>query len=325
MACKIIYGISLLLLSFINISLGEGEIGIYWGQNGNEGSLGDTCASNNYKIVNIAFLTTFGNGRIPVLDLAGHCDPANDQCTGLSADISACKGLGIKVMLSIGGGSSGSYSLSSADDAKKVAQYLWDNYLGGQSKSRPLGDERLDGIDFVMSSGSGQFYDELAKTLSAFGKGGQKVYLSAAPQCPFPDQTLQAAINTGLFDYVWVQFYNNPPCHYSGDATNLLNSWNNDWSNIPVGKLFLGLPASEEAAASGFVPADVLTSQILPAISGSPKYGGVMLWSKFYDNGYSSSICGLTKSVIYICCSTTNDTCTSFCENTVLGSFCTYL
>nr|GMD64937.1 acidic endochitinase-like [Ipomoea batatas] len=325
MACKIIYGISLLLLSFINTSLGEGEIGIYWGQNGNEGSLGDTCASNNYKIVNIAFLTTFGNGRTPVLNLAGHCDPANDQCTGLSADISACKGLGIKVMLSIGGGSSGSYSLSSADDAKKVAQYLWDNYLGGQSKSRPLGDERLDGIDFVMSSGSGQFYDELAKTLSAFGKEGQKVYLSAAPQCPFPDQTLQAAINTGLFDYVWVQFYNNPPCHYSGDATNLLNSWNNDWSNISVGKLFLGLPASEEAAASGFVPADVLTSQILPAISGSPKYGGVMLWSKFYDNGYSSSICGLTKSVIYICCSTTNDTCTSFCENTVLGSFCTYL
>lgn len=29
---------------------------------------------------------------------------------------------------------------------------------------------------------------------------------------------------------------------------------------------------------------DVLVSHVLPAISGSPKYGDVMLWSKFYDN-----------------------------------------
>ncbi|XP_019190832.1 PREDICTED: acidic endochitinase-like [Ipomoea nil] len=275
----------LLLLSFINICVG-GEIAVYWGQNGDEGSLGDTCATNNYNIVNIGFLTVFGNGQTPVLNLAGHCDAASNQCSGLSDEIRACKSQGIKVLLSLGG-AAGSYTLTSADDAKNVAQYLWDNFLGGQSPSRPLGDESLDGIDFDIEAGGGEFYDELAKALSEFG---QKVYLSAAPQCPFPDQRLQGAINTGLFDYVWVQFYNNPPCQYSGDATNLLNSWNNDWSTIPTGKLFLGLPASPEAAGSGFIPADVLTSQILPAITATLKYGGVMLWSKFYDNGYSASI-----------------------------------
>ncbi|XP_019190797.1 PREDICTED: acidic endochitinase-like [Ipomoea nil] len=285
MACKIVIAFSLLLLSSINISLG-GEIAIYWGQNGGEGTLADTCATNNYNIVNIAFLTTFGSGRTPVLNLAGHCDPGSNQCTGLSDEIRACKSQGIKVLLSIGGGA-GSYSLSSADDARNVAQYLWGNYLGGQSGSRPLGDAVLDGIDFDIESGGGQFYDELAKALKAFGTN---VLLTAAPQCPFPDQSLQTAINTGLFDYVWVQFYNNPPCQYNGDATNLLNSWNNDWSTIPTGKLFLGLPASPEAAGSGFILADVLTSQILPAIKATPKYGGVMLWSKFYDNGYSSKI-----------------------------------
>ncbi|XP_019190824.1 PREDICTED: acidic endochitinase-like [Ipomoea nil] len=285
MAFKIIFAFSLLLLSLAN----GADIAIYWGQNGNEGTLRDTCASNNYNIVNIAFLTTFGNGRTPVLNLAGHCNPAANTCTGLSDEIKACKSQGIKVLLSLGGGA-GSYSLSSADDAKNVAQYLWDNYLGGQSGSRPLGDAVLDGIDFDIESGGGQFYDELAKALKAFGTN---VLLTAAPQCPFPDQSLQTAINTGLFDYVWVQFYNNPSaaCQYSaGDTTDILNSWNNNWSKIPAQKVLMGLPASQNAANNGFIPADVLTSQILPAIKGSPKYGGVMLWSKFFDNGYSSSI-----------------------------------
>ena len=58
--------------------------------------------------------------------------------------------------------------------------------------------------------------------------------------------------------------------------------------------IFLGLPAARAAAGSGFVPAEVLTSRILPVIKQSPKYGGVMLWSRFFDvqNGYSTSIIG---------------------------------
>ncbi|XP_019190812.1 PREDICTED: acidic endochitinase-like [Ipomoea nil] len=289
MASKIVVAFSLLLLSLINISLG-GEIAIYWGQDGGEGTLAETCATNNYNIVNIAFLT-FDSHRNPVLNLAGHCGPGSNPCTVLSDQIRACKSQGIKLMLSIGGAGVGNYSLSSPEDAKNVAQYLWDNYLGGQSPSRPLGDAVLDGIDFDIESGGGQFYDDLARALKAFGTN---VLLTAAPQCPFPDQNLQAAINTGLFDYVWVQFYNNPnaACQYSdGNTADILNSWNNNWSNIPAQKVLMGLPASHDAAyLGGFIPADVLTFQVLPAIKGSTKYGGVMLWFKFYDNGYSSSI-----------------------------------
>ncbi|KAI5657771.1 hypothetical protein M9H77_26564 [Catharanthus roseus] len=48
------------------------------GQNGNEGSLADTCATGNYQF------------------------------------------------------------LTAADDARQVANYLWNNFLGGQSDSRPL-------------------------------------------------------------------------------------------------------------------------------------------------------------------------------------------
>ncbi|XP_039168696.1 acidic endochitinase-like [Eucalyptus grandis] len=268
-----------------------GEITVYWGQNGGEGSLANTCASENYNIVNLAFLYVFGNGQTPELNLAGHCDPSSGNCTGLSSDINSCQARGVKVMLSIGG-SSGRYNLSSAEDANQVATYLWNNFLGGQSSSRSLGDAVLDGIDFDIEGGTNQHWDDLARYLSEYSSSEKKVYLAAAPQCPYPDAWLGGALQTGLFDYVWVQFYNNAPCEYnSGNIANLQDAWN-QWTSSTAGKIFLGLPASTAAANSGFIPVSNLTSKVLLAINGSANYGGVMLWSKYYDDqtGYSSSI-----------------------------------
>ncbi|XP_027109748.1 acidic endochitinase-like [Coffea arabica] len=293
MASKSETSVAFSLLVLLSVALGSnaGGIAIYWGQNGNEGTLSETCATGNYKFVNLAFLCVFGNGQTPQLNLAGHCDPSVNGCTGLGSEIKSCQAKGIKVMLSIGGGA-GSYYLASAEDARQVATYLWNNYLGGHSSSRPLGDAVLDGIDFDIEGGTNQYWDVLAKYLSAYSQRGKKVYLTAAPQCPYPDAWVGGALQTGLFDYVWVQFYNNPPCQYSGgNLRNLEDAWK-QWTSIPAGEVFLGLPAAPDAAGSGFIPAGDLTSQVLPAIKGSSKYGGVMLWSKFYDDqtGYSNSI-----------------------------------
>lgn len=268
-------------------------VAVYWGQNGNEGTLAETCATGKYKYVNIAFLNKFGNGQTPEINLAGHCNPASNGCTTVSSGITSCQSQGVKVLLSLGGGI-GNYSLASPADARAVADYLWHNFLGGKkSTSRPLGDAVLDGIDFDIELGSTQYWDVLARSLKAYSKPRRAVYLAGAPQCPFPDKFLGGALNTGLFDYVWVQFYNNPQCQYSsGNTDNLINSWNKWTTSIKAGLIFLGLPAAPEAAGSGFIPATVLNSEVLPVIKKSPKYGGVMLWSKFYDDqsGYSSSI-----------------------------------
>ncbi|GAB4826294.1 hypothetical protein Ancab_040357 [Ancistrocladus abbreviatus] len=289
---------SLLLLPFLFFSLSHAAtnsgIAIYWGQNGLEGTLKDTCATGKYKYVNIAFVYKFGGGQIPTIDLSGHCDPTSGGCTGLSSDIKDCQSLGIKVMLSLGGGV-GNYSLTSKADAKQFAQYLWNNFLGGTSTSRPLGSAVLDGFDFDIELGSTLYWDDLARDLALYSLKGRKVYLTAAPQCPFPDEHLGTALSTGLFDYVWVQFYNNPPCEYlNGNITNLISSWNTWASERYIKRLFLGLPASTQAAGSGFMPADVLTSQVLPIIKKSTKYGGVMFWSRYWDeqSGYTSSIIG---------------------------------
>jgi len=280
-------------LSHARYSGHRGGIAIYWGQNGNEGRLNETCATGRYKYVNLAFLNKFGGGQVPSMNLAGHCDPDSGGCVGLASEIEFCQALGIKVMLSLGGGI-GNYSFSSRNDARNFAQYLWNNFLGGKSDSRPLGNAVLDGVDFDIESGSTLYWDDLARFLHSYScrRGGKKVYLGAAPQCPFPDMFLGTPLKTGLFDYVWVQFYNNPPCQYNGNITNLIDSWNLWSSQRYIKTLFMGLPASTQAAGSGFLPPDVLTSQVLPIIKKSPKYGGVMFWSKFWDDqsGYTKQI-----------------------------------
>ncbi|KAM4090506.1 hypothetical protein ACJW30_09G067500 [Castanea mollissima] len=196
----------------------------------------------------------------------------SNGCTSLSSDIKSCQAKGIKVILSIGEGA-GSYYLTSSEEARQVAIYLWNNFLGGQSSSHPLGKAVLDGIDFDIEGGSNQHWDDLARYLSGYSNKG--------------------ALKTGLFDYVWVQFYNNPPCQYStGSISNLEDAWKQWTSDIRATKIFLGLPAAPAAAGSGFILVVDLTSQVLPAIKNSHKYGGVMLWSKYYDDqsGYSSAI-----------------------------------
>ena len=52
----------------------------------------------------------------------------------------------------------------------------------------------------------------------------------------------------------------------------------------------MGLPASQDAANSGYIPPDVINNEVLRSIKGSAKYGGVMVWSRFYDQNYSSAI-----------------------------------
>ncbi|KAJ1413810.1 Glycoside hydrolase family 18, catalytic domain [Sesbania bispinosa] len=272
-----------------------GDIVVYWGQDEREGSLAATCNTGLYKIVNIAFLSTFGSGRQPQLNLAGHCDPASNGCKNVSIDIKNCQKKGIKIMLSIGGGNTG-YSLSSTEDARNVADYIWNNFLGGKSRSKPLGDAMLDGIDFDIEVGGGEaYYGELARRLRQHSLGGRKLHLTAAPQCPFPDQHLKGALSTGLFDYVWVQFYNNGPCQFdSGNSNKFQKSWNQWISSIRAHKIYVGVPASPSAAGSGYVPTRVLISQVLPFVKRSYKYGGVMLWDRFADaqTGYASNIRG---------------------------------
>lgn len=121
----------------------------------------------------------FGNGTTPALNLAGHCVTSkNVGCATLSSDIRSCQANDIKVMLSIGGSTFENYTPTSLDDTWQVSIYLWNNFLGGQSSSRPLGDTVLDGIDFVTIGGHVQYWDELARNLSQGTAAKTRNYIS---------------------------------------------------------------------------------------------------------------------------------------------------
>ncbi|KAA8520703.1 hypothetical protein F0562_015025 [Nyssa sinensis] len=180
--------LSLLCLFLLALPNGShaGNITVYWGQNGNEGSLSEACASNLYEIVNIAFLVQFGNGQDLGINLAGHCDPANNGCARFSSEITYCQSLGIKVFLSLGGGV-GTYTLTSADDARLVANQIWNQFLGGQSSIRPLGNAVLDGVDFDIEGGTTLYWDVLARRTAKFEWRKQAILVSSAavsiPRC----------------------------------------------------------------------------------------------------------------------------------------------
>ncbi|XP_061342047.1 acidic endochitinase-like [Gastrolobium bilobum] len=282
-----------LLTFFFTIMSSEastGGIAIYWGQNNGDGNLTTTCDTGNYEIVNLAFLTTFGCDRTPAWNFAGHCGDWS-LCTKLQPEIEHCQNKGIKVFLSLGGASE-DYSLCSAEDAKNVAEYLYEHFLSG--KLGPLGSVTLDGIDFDIER-TENYWDDLARELDTL-RQPKKFYLSAAPQCPTnPIYYLGKAINTGLFDYIFVQFYNNAQCQYSdGNTALLLESWD-DWTSLvlPNNSVFMGLPAAPDAAPSGgYIEPEKLISDVLPYIKKASNYGGIMLWDRFHDvqSNYSDKI-----------------------------------
>jgi chitinase len=130
----------------------------------------------------------------------------------------------------------------------------------------------------------------------------KKYFLTAAPQCVFPDaadnQMLDGAV---FFDAVWVQFYNNY-CgvnnYVSGSSSQTnynFNTWD-DWakntSKNPNVKIFVGVPANTGAASTGYMSA----SSLQPVIEYSKtfsSFGGVMMWDAsqaYANNGFISGI-----------------------------------
>lgn len=261
------------------------EIALYWGQGGGS-TLGDYCSTSAGDIFLVSFLYQFGSGRQPGLEVGG-CNGADfagtalPQCSSLGADIKTCQGLGKKVFLSLGG-ASGSYGFSSTQDAQNGAQEVWDLFGGGSSDTRPFGDAVVDGFDLDIESTVGaQFYSDFVNELrSLYSQDTSKSYfVSAAPQCPYPDQSIGPALDVAQFDYLFIQFYNNY-CALTNPGQFNWDTWQSFAESTSPNKgvkLFLGLPGATSAAGSGYADPATLT-QGIQKISSSSNFGGVMLW-----------------------------------------------
>lgn len=211
----------------------------------------------------------------------------------------------------MGGASYSEGGFSDPDSGIASAQLVWAMFGPEQANSsllRPFGSAEVDGFDFDFESATSNmvpFGVELRRLVDeATSAGGKPYYITAAPQCPYPDEANQEALEGGVFfDFIMVQFYNNycgvqsfNPGSVEQNSFNMRiwDEWAANKSLNPKAKVLVGIPASDGGGA-GYTEGEVLTG----AIEYSKTYvsfGGVMMWdmSQLYANeGYLEEVIGI--------------------------------
>ncbi|UNI13565.1 Chitinase [Purpureocillium takamizusanense] len=299
---------------------GEAQNVLYWGQNGggtteNEDLAAYCTKAAGVDIVVLSFIYQYGKGQLlPGGAIGQSCTITAGKgqgCDALARAIDTCKSNGVKVILSLGG-ATGSYSLSSQQEAEAIGQNLWDAYGNSQGSNsssypssssaaspRPFGKTFVDGFDFDIESNSGNQYYEfmIAKLRSNFASDpSHAYYITGAPQCPTPEPNMNQIITKAQFDYLFVQFYNNPGCSVDGEI-----NWDAWKSNIASGpsakaKLFLGVPASPLGATGTQNGAKYyLEPAKLAALANKLKadgvFGGIMMWAAGFSDANVNNGC----------------------------------
>lgn len=274
---------------------------LYWGQNsaGTQKSLGSYCQSTDADMYVISFLTDFPKTGMNIVGCNDFFPGTNIlNCPNLASDIKTCQGLGKKVLISLGG-AVGTYGFTSDSQAEDYANTLWNLFGGGTSSTRPFGDAVIDGFDLDIENNNNVGYAALTNKLRQNFAGGN-YYITGAPQCVYPDASLGDALEHGYFDFVFVQFYNNP-CGVDKAGFNW-NTWK-DYaasSKNPNVKIYLGIPGSSSAAGSGYtLPGGIET--IVSKIKGDSCFGGIMMWDAsqaFSNMVQGNSYCAAMKSVL---------------------------
>lgn len=228
------------------------------------------------------------------------------HCPDVARQIKHCQSKGVRVGLSLGGGSGGYYFTNDAQ-AKTVANTLWKMFFvapEADDTPRPFDDAVLDGIGLDIEGGTGVGYAAFLEEFSGLSHGGRgfngtaqkQIYVAAAPQCTaaadghigFMWPILSAGAQ--YFTDVWVQFYNNY-CYFGGSGRYNPGDWQSAVEQLnPAIKWYSGIPAAP-AAGGGFVGSSV--DELVSASSGFANWDGIMMWESSWDqynNWYSDSV-----------------------------------
>ena len=300
------------------------NVAVYYGTTPatRKGGLSSLCSNPNVDIVILSFLFSFfdANGY-PSIDFGPGCSgqtssqadtaPGLKDCSALAPEIAACQALDKKVLLSLGGYNSNT-SFTSDTQATAFASTLWDLFGAGDGLDgdlRPFGtDVIIDGFDIDNENHNTDHYETFAIALrEQFDTDASKTYyLSAAPQCPIPDESVPLGALQQA-DFVWVQFYNNPSCNI--DAPGFQQSFK-AWSDLLASgtqvrgpRFFIGV-AGFEGAGSGYVKGSGLGTRVRSARGlYVENFGGVMLWdgseAALNVDQYGVNYLGYAKSALH--------------------------
>lgn len=222
------------------------------------------------------------------------------------ADIQTCQAANKTIILSIGGSTYGGGEFTTTNDAIAAANTLWTTFgpvTSNSSADRPFGNAVVDGFDFdfeAVIANTAPFATQLRSLMDT--DTSKEYYLTAAPQCPYPDAADDSMLHGVVdFDAIWVQYYNN----YCGlqsfvpgaSTQNNFNfatwdQWAKTVSKNPNVKVFLGVPGNIGAAGSGYEPPSSL-APIINYCEQFSSFGGVMVWDAvqaYSNNGFIDSV-----------------------------------
>ncbi|KAG0205411.1 Chitinase 1 [Mortierella sp. GBA30] len=310
----LLYGFLLLSVNAFDIHADDNLVN-YWGQNSYGATGGDTrfwqkpladyCqTSDGEDVLVLAFLHVFNSASrgLPRIDFSNQCNPSSVfpgtsllHCPQTGTGVKVCQSKGKAVILSLGG-AAGAYGFSDDAEAKDFAHTIWNLFLGGSSSTRPLDDAVLDGVDLDIEGGPTAGYPAFIQELrSLFATDPTKrYYISAAPQCPYPDAYLGAALQSAWVDMVFVQYYNNYcGVQVFGSLNFNFEQWDTWAKTVSINKavrVYLGVPASQRAANAGYVTSERLREIMIAVRCKYSSFGGIMMWdvSQAYGN-YDSS------------------------------------
>jgi chitinase len=129
-------------------------------------------------------------------------------------------------------------------------------------------------------------YDVFGSTLrNHYPSANKTYYLTAAPQCPFPDASNPSGL-LQLCDFVWVQFYNNPSCEIgSTQFAASVQQWSQSLLNSSLATkpmLYVGAPAFSAAGPTAYT--SIGTAQGMDSVASTVEkmnlsnFGGMMFW-----------------------------------------------
>ncbi|KAI1138118.1 carbohydrate-binding module family 18 protein [Hypoxylon sp. FL0543] len=317
-------------------STSKNNVAVYYGQGPNQAALSTYCADPSIDIIILSFVYLFpaqGNG-FPGINFGNQCsgsvypgpgyngvnNASNNhllQCPSLQRDLHTCRQTSSKKILLSLGGSTSQYQLTGATDGTNFANVLW-GLFGPRTatwvnagKPRPFDYNGLgfavDGFDLDIEhqpTDSWAGYTALATQLRAnFGStaagSGQTFFLTASPQCVVPDANMQGVLQRGVFDMLFIQFYNTPQCSAATWAAANANyapgaaattagftydAWTAWLASTPSrnARLYLGLPGSSAAANAGSAVSPAQASSLVDAYYCRGNFGGVGVWEATY-------------------------------------------
>lgn len=270
-----------------------------------------------YSIVNIAFATVNRNGTVVFNLQAPAYKGTLRSIDTFKDDIKALQNRGVKVLLSLGGGSSN--SVLNIDNDKKAAEFV-------QSLEKIINDYGFNGVDYDFESKLNSLESTYLLTVTQklhddYVNNGTPLLFTIAPEAiDVHWQTSQGKYNriidSGLINFISVQLYNstckrsikaNSPCYDPGtqdfivsQVDSTIQSWKKRGILNPETKYVIGLPATKEAANKGYVDPGVFKKAQTCLKTGKecdkytpiniyPNLGGVMTWSINWDakNNYT--------------------------------------